>query len=115
MFVARGGAGGVGRGLIGPYIGSVIVKARTGGSEVTVTYSLKAGQRWLDIDVATRWMEVGSPSVGVPKLMMKFPLAVRDAKASYEVPFGSIAREETAGQEVPALRWATRWTVRPCG
>jgi alpha-mannosidase len=94
------------RGLIGPYIGSVIVKARAGGSEVTVTYSLKAGQRWLDIDVATRWMEVGSPSVGVPKLLMKFPLAVRDAKASYEIPFGSIAREENAGQEVPALRWA---------
>jgi alpha-mannosidase len=94
------------RGLIGPYIGSVIVKARAGGSEVTVTYSLKAGQRWLDIDVSTRWMEVGSPSVGVPKLLMKFPLAVRDAKASYEIPFGSIQREENAGQEVPALRWA---------
>jgi alpha-mannosidase len=37
---------------------------------------------------------------------MLFPLALKDAKARYEIPFGSIERNLNGGQEVPSLRWA---------
>jgi len=94
------------KGQAGPWVASVIIKARAGQSDITLTWSLKAGARQLEAELATRWMEIGTPSVGVPKLQMKFPLALRQAKATYEIPFGAIERTENAGQEVPALRWA---------
>jgi alpha-mannosidase len=90
----------------GPVVGSIVAKLRISRSEITITYSLKAGQPWVDVEVQAHWLEVGTKTTGVPMLRMAFPMALEQARGRYEIPFGSIERDEPAGQEVPALRWA---------
>ncbi len=90
----------------GPWLASIIARSKVGSSEVSVTYTLKSGHPWLEIEIQTRWLEIGSAAVGIPKLAMRFPLALEEARASYEIPFGSIRRAEHDGEEVPGLRWA---------
>jgi len=41
----------------------------------------------------------------VPHLKVRFPLAIDNPEPRYEIPFGSIRRYLTNGEEVPALRW----------
>jgi alpha-mannosidase len=90
----------------GPWVASIEARTKVAGSEATVTYTLQAGQPWVEIAVQTRWVEIGNPTVGIPKLSMAFPMALADARATYEMPFGAIERQECAGEEVPGLRWA---------
>ncbi len=90
----------------GPYVASVAVKVKVEESTVTVTYTLRAGEGRLEIGIEAYWVERGSENKGTPALRMLFPLAIEDAKAQYEIPFGSIERNLNAGQEVPTLRWA---------
>jgi len=90
----------------GPHLASVIARVNVASSMVTITYVLKAGSPQLELTVETMWLERGSKENGTPNLRMKFPFALREARARYEIPFGSITRDLQAGQEVPALRWA---------
>lgn len=90
----------------GPHVASFEAVLTVGDSKLNVTYSLKAGQPRLDVDVKVNWLERGGPGVGIPSLRAAFPLALSDPKASYEIPFGSIQRNENQGEEVPALHWA---------
>ncbi len=90
----------------GPHVASFETVLSIGESKLNVTYSLKTGQPWLDVDVKVNWLERGGPGVGIPSLRAVFPLALTDATASYEIPFGSIGRDECTGQEVPSLHWA---------
>jgi len=90
----------------GPHVGSMVATMKLNDSTFDVTYTLKAGQRQLEIVVSANWLERGSQQIGTPSLRMQFPLALTDATARYEVPFGSIERSLDSGQEVPALRWA---------
>ena len=92
--------------LKGPLVATLVAKLRIHDSTATVTYTLRAGQPYLEITVQTQWVERGGPETGVPMLRMRFPLAIEGAAARYETPFGSIERALCAGEEVPALRWA---------
>jgi alpha-mannosidase len=89
----------------GPFQATVEAKLKVKDSHVTVTYSLKAGQPWLEVAVQAHWVEIGTKEKGAPGLRMRFPLALADAKGLYEIPFGSIERDLNQGEEVPALRW----------
>ncbi len=91
--------------LAGPYAAAVEAKLKVNDSDLTVTYTLKAGQPWLEIDVQARWVEIGSREKGCPSLLMRLPLAIDQARGLYEIPYGSIERDLNAGEEVPALRW----------
>ncbi len=93
-------------GLQGPYLATLKGQAVVGDSTVDVTYGLSAVSPELTVTIEANWVERGSPQRGVPSLRFVVPLALRDARGRYEIPFGSIAREEHDGQEVPALRWA---------
>jgi len=90
----------------GPYVASFEAKAKVNDSTITLTWSLKAGQPWLEAAISAFWLERGGPDIGTPALRFVMPLALDKAKASYEIPFGSIERSLNAGEEVPALRWA---------
>jgi alpha-mannosidase len=92
----------------------MVAQLKLNDSPITVTYALKAGQPWLEITVQARWVERGGPETGTPSLVMKFPLALAQAAARYEIPFGSVDRDLARGEEVPALRWADV-TGRPVG
>ncbi|MFB3893812.1 MAG: alpha-mannosidase [Phycisphaerae bacterium] len=90
----------------GPHLASVEVKMKLGDSTAAVVYTLKAGSQCLEIALTVNWLERGSRETGTPNLRMAFPLPLEEASARYEIPFGAIERNQNAGQEVPALRWA---------
>jgi len=92
-------------GRVGPHLASFIAKTKINDSAVTITYSLAAGARQLEIEVSLDWLERGAPQIGIPTLRMVFPLALRGVVGLYEIPFGCIRRDLNAGQEVPAQRW----------
>ena len=92
--------------LRGPHTASVAATMKINESDVTVTYTLKASQPWIEIDIETTWLERGGPDMGIPNLTIKFPLAITDAKPRYEIPFGTIERNLNKREEVPSLRWA---------
>jgi alpha-mannosidase len=89
----------------GPHMSSVVAKGKIKDSTFEITYSLKAGEPKLDIDVKIVWVERGGPQIGTPSLLMKFPLALDEAKGRYEIPFGSIERDLNHGEEVPSQKW----------
>ncbi len=93
-------------GMKGPHVASMVVKAKINESTVTVTWSLKSGEPRLDMTIQINWLERGSSQIGTPTLRVQFPLALREANARYEIPFGSIERNLNHGEEVPSLRWA---------
>jgi alpha-mannosidase len=89
-----------------PYLASIQAKTNLNRSQITITYTLRAGEPWLEIVVDAFWLEQGSSENGIPALRMQFPTCLDHPKARYEIPFGSIERTFNRGEEVPALRWA---------
>ena len=94
------------RKLSGAYKASIEVKLQIHESQVTLTYELRSGDPQLYLHVQTAWFQRGTPETGVPVLRMALPLALAQAHARYEIPFGAVERDLNAGQEVPALQWA---------
>lgn len=89
-----------------PYLASIQAKAKLNQSQITITYTLRAGEPWLEMAVDAFWLERGSSEIGIPSLRMRYPTCLDQPKACYEIPFGSIERSLNRGEEVPALRWA---------
>lgn len=50
----------------GPHQAVIEAKLKIVGSDVTVTYTLKAGQPWLEIGIQVHWVEIGTKEAGVP-------------------------------------------------
>jgi alpha-mannosidase len=95
-----------------------VAKARIRDSDLTVRYSLEAGEPWLAVEIQASWLERGGPETGTPQLRMRFPTRLEGAGARYEIPYGSIVRGLAKGEEVPALRYADafgRVQGRPAG
>ena len=90
----------------GPYRAAIEVALQVGESDFTLTYELRAGDPHVYVRLEGTWLERGTPQTGVPVLRMAFPLALTDARARYEVPFGAVDRDLNRGEEVPALQWA---------
>jgi alpha-mannosidase len=91
----------------GPHVATVRAKGHVGESTFTIEYELQAGSNAVSVSIDANWLERGSNEKGIPRLQIRFPFALTKAKARYEIPYGSITREEIAGREVPALRWAS--------
>jgi alpha-mannosidase len=89
-----------------PYLASIQAKARLNQSDLTITYILRAGEPWLEIAVEAFWLEHGSSEIGIPTIRIRYPTCLRQPKARYEIPFGSIERSLNRGEEVPSLQWA---------
>ncbi|MCK4602287.1 MAG: hypothetical protein KAU28_07460, partial [Phycisphaerae bacterium] len=49
--------------LLGPHVASILAKAKLNDSSMTIRYTLKAGQPWLDISVDMEWLERGGPDI----------------------------------------------------
>ncbi len=90
----------------GPYKASLEVGLRLHDSDFTLTYELRAGDPNLYLHLIGTWFERGTPQTGIPVLRLTLPLALDQAKATYEIPFGALTRDTVAGEEVPALNWA---------
>lgn len=75
-----------------------------GDSRLSVDIILARGVPRVDFLVRVDWLEVGGPHKDSPMLKMVFPVALEESRALFEVPFGSIEREQT-GEEVPTQQW----------
>jgi alpha-mannosidase len=91
----------------GPLRATIHVVRRYQSSTFRQDYTLTAGIPRLEMATEVDWHEHHK------LVKAAFPLAVRSETATYEVPFGSIARPTTrrtpaeqAKFEVPAIRWA---------
>ncbi|HID95170.1 MAG TPA: alpha-mannosidase, partial [Candidatus Latescibacteria bacterium] len=88
----------------GPYIATIRAHRKFRDSRFALDISLKAGLPRVEFTLRVEWLERGSPEYGVPMLRVVFPLALREGKACFEIPFGYIERPAD-GEEVPALKW----------
>jgi alpha-mannosidase len=90
----------------GPYKAAIEVSLKIHESQFTITYELRAGDPRLYIHIKGTWFQRGTRETGVPNLTFPLPLALDEAKATYEIPLGAIQRDLNNHEEVPALRWA---------
>ncbi len=91
----------------GPHMAAVQAKVKVSAdSKFTVTYELHAGSPAVVVHVDGWWLEKGRQDLGIPRLALRVPTAIPSPQARYEIPYGSVLREEPSGREVPAQRWA---------
>jgi alpha-mannosidase len=90
----------------GPYLKTFRWTRVVSASEIALEITLRQGAPRVEYRLHVDWREMGSRETGTPHLRVRYPLAVDDPQPRYEIPFGAIQRDLTAGQEVPALRWA---------
>ena len=89
----------------GPYTAAIEVTYQLHESTGKVTYRLDQDDPTLRIDMQIEWFQRGSKTEGFPNLRLAVPLALSEAAATYEIPFGAVDRETRPDEEVPALRW----------
>lgn len=94
------------RSLDGPHKAAIEVDLRIHESDLTLSYELRAGDPALYVGIKGTWFQRGTPEIGVPVLNFVLPLALEQAKARYEIPFGAIDRDLSAREEVPTLQWS---------
>ncbi len=68
--------------------------------------TVRQGVPRVEFRLRVDWREIGDAALGIPHLRVRFPLAVDGAQPRYEIPFGSLVRDLTHGEEVVAQRWA---------
>jgi len=68
--------------------------------------TVRQGVPRVEFRLRVDWREIGDKERGIPHLRVRFPLAVDGAQPRYEIPFGSLVRDLTHGEEVVAQRWA---------
>lgn len=89
----------------GPNRVAMVSERKYRDSNIRLEIGLNAGSRTVDFKMNVRWVEIGTPEVGVPMLRAAFPVNVKDGVPTYEIPFGSQKRVQSK-QEIPALKWA---------
>ncbi len=94
------------RTLKGPHKVAIEVDQVVHESTFTLTYELRAGDPRLHVHLRGTWFQRGTKETGVPALAFVLPLALREARARYEIPFGAIERALNGREEVPARQWA---------
>jgi alpha-mannosidase len=90
----------------GPYKAALELKYRILESAISLIYELRAGDPTLYLSIKVSWFQRGTAKTGVPALSLRLPLALQNARARYEIPFGAIERPFHNHEEVPALQWA---------
>lgn len=78
-------------------------------SEIRQRFRILAGADQIECDVEVDWQAVGNDKQPNPSIKIALDTANKDARFTYEVPFGHIARPAD-GREWPALKWvAATW------
>lgn len=82
----------------GPVRAAIRVESTFGDSRIVQDVRLYAGMRRIECRTTVDWHERHR------MLKLSIPVHVREAKATYEIPYGSMGREAD-GREEPAQRW----------
>ena len=86
----------------GPHLAAIRAHHKFGDSKFALTISLAAGVPRVDFSLEVDWLERGSPEIGVPMLRVAFPLALKNAVASFECANGHVTRS-TNPAEIPSF------------
>jgi alpha-mannosidase len=107
----------------GPARVSVRTFRKYKNSEITMDIILNEGIPRVDFKVNIKWVETGDKDHGIPLLKVAFPINAHETEVTYEIPFGSIKRNENVstvslskspfnmssltvkGEDVPAQKW----------
>ncbi|SHE41882.1 alpha-mannosidase [Caldanaerobius fijiensis DSM 17918] len=107
----------------GPVKATVRVSRKYNKSEITMDITLCKDMPRVDFKLDINWLEIGDKVNGGPLLKVAFPLNACDISPTYEIPFGSIKRNEKVdvaslsaspnnmsslnvkGEDVPAQKW----------
>ncbi|MCL4408601.1 MAG: glycosyl hydrolase-related protein [Thermotogae bacterium] len=108
----------------GPVKVSVRTFRKYKNSEITMDIILYDGIPKVDFRMSIKWVEAGDKDRGIPLLKVAFPINADKTEVTYEIPFGSIKRNENVsvaslsksqfnmssltvkGEDVPAQKWA---------
>ena len=88
----------------GPTEATVMFDHQYGKSQFTQEVTLYDAVPRIDLRVTADWQELGTADTPAPMLKAAFPTNLKNAKATFEIPYGSIERPAN-GAEVPALKW----------
>jgi len=88
----------------GPVRARIQICHRSGKSTFYQDIVLYDGLRRIDFPCRIDWQEQGTKFMDGPMLKVAFPLNIRDGKARFEIPFGSIERKAN-GREYPTQKW----------
>jgi len=89
----------------GPYLHTFTGKLKVQDSTVTVRTIVRAGDPRVELVLTVNWHERGYPERGVPNLRLVIPVNVKNRRARYEIPYGTIERDLFGGEEVPTQRF----------
>lgn len=89
----------------GPVAGVVRVRNKFNKSTITQDITVYKGIDKINFYTTIDWGEKSGPETLSPMLKVSFTPILKNTKATYEIPFGSIERNAD-GREVPALQWA---------
>ncbi len=89
----------------GPVCGILEVSRRFLRSALVQRIVLYRGMRRIDIETELDWHEQGTAVDDAPMLRATFTPFLRNAQATFEVPFAALARPAD-GREMPTQRWA---------
>lgn len=84
--------------------GVIRVKHKFNKSTFMQDIILRPGVPRIDFKMTADWFEQGTSKTDGAMLKVAFPVNVKDGKAVFDIPFGSIERPSN-GDEVPALKW----------
>ncbi len=84
---------------------SISVDIEFMNSKLTAVISLDNNSPMLNFDVTCDWREIGKQNYGIPQLNFYMPVAYKCKSYRYDIPFGTIEREDM-DMDVPANSWA---------
>ena len=89
----------------GPYQTAFVSTIKVADSTIKCETIVRAGDPTVELYIAVNWLERGYPARGVPMLRLHVPTALSDVTPTYEIPYGTVTREEKSGEEVPSQRF----------
>ncbi|MCE5199643.1 MAG: glycoside hydrolase family 38 C-terminal domain-containing protein [Armatimonadota bacterium] len=89
----------------GPLRNGIVWTASVRSSKLIVGIYLEKGSKNLRIDCKCDWLDEDHTNRSVPQLNITFPVAIKDSRRVFEVPFGVVERS-VDNADVPTLRWA---------
>ena len=88
----------------GPLRNGFTWTAKIRNSQIRTIIYLDKGSSTIQMNIKCDWLETGSKETFVPQLNMLVPIPFKQLQRTFEIPFGSIARD-TMNLDLPALRW----------